>query len=266
MNLKKLTQTNNPTLLTSFSIIIAALLISITILGLSGGISKGVRGAKGLLPKFAKYQKLKEIGDYTSPKIVLESQPKLSYNSNSKYLFVEVSDLDCVNCANFHGNGSTEKSTFNKVLDHYVKLGKMDYVWIDNQNLGPIIKHSSLYCAAEQDTKKFFEYKETLYKNYGKTFDINTAKDYIKPLKLDEKKFEECVASNKYDTRVQSLSQFSQTQNQSGTPTFLIYEIAEVKVKVNDKDEIQKQPKLLTAIVGNMAYESLSEQIDSFVK
>ena len=59
MNLKKLTQINNPNVLISYSIIIAALLISISILGLSGGIEKGVRSAKKYFQSLQNIEALK---------------------------------------------------------------------------------------------------------------------------------------------------------------------------------------------------------------
>ncbi len=212
-----------------------------------------------VLPKYAFYS-FKTPKNYESSNSVLENQPILTYNVNAKYIFVEISDLDCINCAKFHGYQQNKDSSFEKLSRDFLLTGKLTYIFVDKQGLGDIRKHSSLYCAGEQDPKAFFELKTIYYKNFS-PFDINKAKEYFNSIKatksLDVNKFESCINSGQYEEHVRKISQFSSDiLGTTGTPTFYLYEVKEVTIKTLDgKTSQTKTYNLLAEIVGNQDYE-----------
>ncbi|MCX8034827.1 MAG: DsbA family protein [Candidatus Dojkabacteria bacterium] len=249
----------NFNLLVSISIIVSSLIVSVTFIFAFNLHNVIYKNLIYILPKYAFYS-FKIPQNYDSTNSVLEGQPILTYNVNAKYIFVENSDLDCINCAKFHGYQQNRDSSFEKLSRDFLITGKLTYIFIDKQGLGDIKKHSSLYCAGEQDAKAFFELKTIYYKNFT-AFDLNKAKEYFNSIKssktLDINKFESCINSGQYEEHVRKISGFSSDiLGTTGTPTFYLYEIKEVTTKTLDgKTSQTKTYNLLAKIVGNQNYE-----------
>lgn len=249
---------------TSLATVIGSLLIAIIICWVGGFWAFTWNGFLNILPRQAKYNSVKEVSDFESIEKVFDAQPWLTYKftGNSSYIFVEVSDLDCINCANFHGyNGATD--SYKKMVDDFVAPGKMDYIFIDKQSLGEIAKHQSFYCVAEQNASKAHEYKDIMYKNFGQTFDLAKAKEQISnqtkggSKDFDLNKFDECVTTGKYKDRVTKLTNFASSKlNVSGTPTFLIFKVTNKEVKtIDNKTEIRKDFTEVGRQTGNLDYD-----------
>lgn len=247
-------------ILISLSIILAGALVATGVLMVTGSVQYTWDGFVNLLPKFAKYQKLSDPSSFTSIDSVLNSQPAISYNSNAKYIIAEVTDYDCISCANFHGFAKTDNS-YQNVMKDFVEKGLFDYTVVDKLNVGEITKSSSAYCVAEQDPGKFFEYKEELYKNVSSKATLDSAKEYLKRTKqtpsFDQKKFEDCYNSSKYDSRVHDLSDFATDfLSANSTPVFVILSVSSKDVKKLDGSTArEKTYTKISTITGNQDYK-----------
>ncbi len=266
---QKPTPDTTATLFTSVSIIGFSVLVSLAILWASGGISYMFGSLYRFVPKFPTVRGASDVKDYNDLVGLLDSQPMLSFKSKNPYVLVETSDLDCINCARFHGYGASQQSTFSKVKADFIENGKMDYIFVDSQSLGEIVKHTALYCAGEQKPSAFFDYKEKEYQGYGNKFDIAKEKNTIKGMGLNAAKFEDCVNSKKYEDRVKKLTGATGSlMNIQATPTFLLYKIENQEVKKLDgKTEIKRLPTLVTTIRGNVDYESsIKPELSKYLK
>jgi len=236
-------------------------MVCITILYSSGALSYTNSQIFNAIPKFPTFQKFKEIKDYSSQQEIFSSQPQISYNPQAKYLFVEVSDMNCPNCARFHGYNSTnDLYPYKKLTEEYISTGKMNYMFLDNRFLNTPDKHNSIYCVAEQDSRRFFQYKDALYKDFITTntdFSFEKAKKYLNEVFFDMKKFEDCYNSKKYEERVNKLSEYtSNTLHANSTPTFLIFEFQTQNVtKLDGSQSSEKFYTLKNTIEGNQDYE-----------
>lgn len=250
---------NKSQLLISFSIIITGLLIFTGIMIPTMGLPSAYSTLKRLVPKFPQYQKQKDISDYSNLLNIVQSQPEMSFNPWTSYYLVEVGGFDCVDCAKFHGYSAQVPFSFTKLKEDFIESGRVNYLWLDMQVSGDFKKNNSLYCVGEQDSKKFFDYRETLFKNYGSKFDLDTAKEYAKPLNLDMKKFEDCFNSNKYEDRAQKLHTFStEILNSLGGGSFYLYKIEERPVKkIDGKTENQKVPSLIAVFGAGTDYDKV---------
>ncbi len=75
------------------------------------------------------------------------------------------------------------------------------------------------HCADEQG--KFWEYHDMLFDNQRKLSDADL-KTYAKNLKLDEKKFDDCVASKKHQSKIDASQSEAQQAGIQATPSFVI--------------------------------------------
>ncbi|NPV56987.1 MAG: thioredoxin domain-containing protein [Anaerolineae bacterium] len=127
------------------------------------------------------------------------------------------SDFNCSHCKEF--NDDLEKQIF----DDYVSTGKVYFTYISF----PILAASSstsaqaAYCAADQG--KFWEYKDTLYMNVGKTpnpFSTANLQNYATKLGLNVADWRECFDNNKYTQQLQSDLEYGKSIGVEGTPSF----------------------------------------------
>lgn len=248
----------NNSVLISIAIIISSLIISLGILYVSSGLHSIFKSVSSILPQIPEYTPIMEISDYTNIENVFNSQPKMSYNREARYLLVEISDLDCVNCARFHGFQKNNKSSFEKFLEDFVRPGLLSYMFIDSQSIGEISKHMAIYCAGEQKTRSFFDYKSLLYKNYEQKIDEEKLTAYASKLNLKITDFQNCLKSGKYKERIDKLTTFAQNVLAvTGTPTFILYKVE--TQKVIDQNEKRGEKKIyiqIDQIKGNVDYDT----------
>lgn len=254
------------------SILISGILVCLTVLYSSGALTHIKNQIFYAIPKFPQYQKFKKIKDYSSQEEIFSSQPQISYNPQAKYLFVEVGDMNCPNCARFHGyKSNNDMYPYKRLFEDYISTGKMNYMFLDLRFINTPDKHNSVYCVAEQDTKRFFSYKDALYKNFDDTntdFTLEKAKKYLKDFLFDMKKFEECYTTQRYVERVKGLSEFSSNYLQvKSTPTFLIFEVQKLNLtKLNGSQVNENFYNLKGTIVGNQDYDIiLKPEIDKLI-
>ncbi len=260
---------NNPDILQAFSVVISGLLISCSILFATGIISDISTSLWSLAPKFNNYNSLKEIRDYENVDEVLGSQPKISVNNNARILLVETSDMGCINCAKFHGFESTDDQFgYSKLKSDYINTGKVEYIFIDKLIFNSNEKHNAAYCVAEQSPSAFFDFKDRVYKNFNNEFNLENSKKFINSFNFDLKKYEECYKSNKYESRVKGINNFSSdVLGVSSTPSFHIFRIQKKEVtKSNGDKSIEAQYTRLQSIVGNSDFDIyIKPELDKYI-
>jgi predicted DsbA family dithiol-disulfide isomerase len=129
-------------------------------------------------------------------------------DNNAGVVIVEFFDFQCPYCA-VH-----VEQTLPRVLDEYVKTGKVRYVFLNfpNEKIHPLAPKAAemAECAAEQG--KYWEAHLQLYKNQR---DVDT-----KTLGLDRSRFEECVDTGQASAKVQSDLEQGRKIKTPGTPSF----------------------------------------------
>jgi protein-disulfide isomerase len=257
--IRKLTTqaSNNKHIFTSFTILLAALIIGFSITIPTGMYHSLFNSYRQVVPKRVWFNKVNSITNYTNEAEVIINQPRISFKSSPKYFIVEVSDLDCTDCAVFHGYASPQTtSSYQKMLQDFVVTGKAAYTWIDSPLSENNKKHSSLYCAGIQSPKGFFTYRDKAFSSLS-AFSIETAKENAKVSGVDTKEFEDCTNADTYKDRVTSLAQFSRTViENTQTPTLYVYSITEESVKKIDGSQgKQKIAKKIATITNMSNYE-----------
>jgi protein-disulfide isomerase len=154
---------------------------------------------------------------------------------------IEYSDFNCGFCKKFHSE------TFQRVVDDYVKAGKVKVSYKHYPFLAP----SSMWmaeaaeCAAEQG--KFWEYHEALFdgkvNGQGDETLVKQALSTLAiELQLDANKFNACLSAGKVTAQVQADASEGEQMGVRGTPSFLI----------NGKP-----------LVGAQPYEAFKQAIDA---
>lgn len=156
--------------------------------------------------------------DTLSPAVVLsiEDAPFLG-SKDAKVTVVEFSDFQCPFCARHSQN------TLPALMKEYVDAGKVKYVLrdfpIQSLHPGAAKSHEAAHCAGEQG--KYWDMYHRLFSNVrGQELQDLTA--HAKALRLDAKKFEQCVASERHAERVRKAVDEGQRAGVRGTPTFFV--------------------------------------------
>ncbi|EKE06013.1 MAG: hypothetical protein ACD_19C00120G0002 [uncultured bacterium] len=75
-------------------------------------------------------------------------------------------------------------------------------------------------CASEQG--KFWEYHDTLFDNQQNGFSITNFKQWAKDLNLNTSKFNDCLDTGKYASKVQADEADGQNRGVNGTPATFV--------------------------------------------
>ncbi|MDE1831382.1 MAG: DsbA family protein [Thaumarchaeota archaeon] len=142
--------------------------------------------------------------------------------SNSAQLnIVEFGDYQCPFCEKFFQQNEPQ------ILQDYINNGKAKFYFLDFQFLGPdsLTLGEGAWCANEQG--KYYDYHDYIYSHQGQENSGWATPDKVKTLAvdisgLDATKFNSCLDSKKYESRVQQLTQYGQSLGVSGTPTIFI--------------------------------------------
>ncbi|MBI1828636.1 MAG: DsbA family protein [Thaumarchaeota archaeon] len=145
-----------------------------------------------------------------------------SRGSDSAQLnIVEFGDYQCPFCEKFF------QETEPQIMQNYVNTGKVKFYFEGVQFVGPdsLTLGQGSWCADEQG--KYYEYHDQIYSNQGRENSGWGTLDKVKTLAagitgLDTQKFNTCLDSKKYESRVQQLTLFAQNVGVTGTPTNFI--------------------------------------------
>lgn len=170
-------------------------------------------------------------------------------NPNAPVVIVEYSDTECPFCGRFH-------SGMKQIIDEYGKTGKVAWVYrhwpIDQLHSKARTEAVALECAGELGgNDKFWEYTDRLYEitptNNG--LDLAQLPKIAEFVGLDVVKFNVCLASGKYDAKIQADADNAQATGGRGTPWSVV---------------ITKDSK--TSINGAQPYAQIKTLIDSLLK
>lgn len=149
----------------------------------------------------------------SEPRKQVEAKGPSRGPADAKVTIVEFSDFECPFC-------SRARDTVEQVMQAYP--GKVRLVFrqfpLSFHPRAPKAAEASL-CANEQG--RFWEYHDELFKNQ-KSLEVAQLKEHAKSVGLDEKKFTECLDSNKFQKTVQEDMQAGSMVGVSGTPAFFI--------------------------------------------
>jgi protein-disulfide isomerase len=145
----------------------------------------------------------------------------------AKVTIVEFSDFQCPFC------GRYATQTMPQLLDEYVKTGKVRYVFrnFPLDQLHPLAEKAAEASACAADQGKFWEAHDRFFKNQ-QALDAKEMQGHAVVLGLDAPKFQQCLDSSKYASRVKADLAEGQKYNVRGTPSFFFgTEVKDSKLK-----------------------------------
>jgi len=149
------------------------------------------------------------------PKIEVSYDPKrLSGDAKAPVMIVEFSDFQCPFCRN-------AQSTLKEVRQKYKDRVRLAYRDFPLRDIHPQAQSAAeaTRCAGEQG--KFWEYRNLLFGNPAKQDRPGLTK-HARSLQLEQRQFEDCLASGKYKGKVEEDLQAGTRAGVSGTPGFFV--------------------------------------------
>jgi len=171
-------------------------------------------------------------------------------NPNAPVVIVEYSDTECPFCSRFH-------STMKQVMDEYGKAGKVAWVYrhspLDQLHSKSRKEAVAQECAGELGgNDKFWAYTDRIYEitpaNNG--LDASELPKIAEYVGLDVAKFNTCLASSKYDAKIQADVENAQATGGQGTPWSVVISKDGTKSSLN----------------GAYPYENVKQIIDTLLK
>ena len=165
---------------------------------------------------------------------------------DAKISIIEFSDLECPFCKQFH-------PALEKLIQEYPNDVKWSYRHFNTGLHSKMVKEAeAVECAGEiGGNNKFWEFISKIYEisptNDG--LDLAELPKIAKTLGLNENKFNDCLASGKYASKVQADTQAAQAAGAQGTPYAVIL-AGDQKIPVG----------------GAVPYEQLKSFVDSVLK
>jgi protein-disulfide isomerase len=171
-------------------------------------------------------------------------------NPNAPIIIVEYSDTECPFCSRFH-------NTMKQVVDTYGKNGQVAWVYrhspLDQLHSKSRKEAVAQECAGELGgNDKFWEYTDRIYAvtpaNDGlNVLELPKIAEYIG---LDVAKFNTCLASGKYDAKIQADLENAQATGGQGTPWNVVI----------------ANGKAVSSINGAYPYDNVKKIIDDLLK
>jgi protein-disulfide isomerase len=107
-------------------------------------------------------------------------------------------------------------------VERYVESGTLRLEWRDFPYLGQESVNAALAARAAQDQGKFWEYHDLLYENQSGGFTEERLIELAREAGLDVERFEEDLASGRFEQAVAEDFREGQQMGITGTPTFVI--------------------------------------------
>jgi protein-disulfide isomerase len=148
----------------------------------------------------------------------LEKGPVLG-SASAPVTIVEFSDFRCSFCKKFWAD------TLPKLKTSFFEKGTVQFVFRHFAILGKQSEQAALAseCAAEQG--KFWQYHDKLFVNQSALgFSESKLKGYAGELRLQQTKFNDCLTTGKYNSKVEQETVTAAYLGGRGTPMFLVNE------------------------------------------
>lgn len=191
------------------SIIVAGALIAFAVLYSNGGM------------KQIESKEIADAGGAIAEKAALydDSDPFLG-NPDAPVTIVEFSDFQCPFCGRFF------KTVEPRIIEKYVKTGKVKFVYRDFAFLGEESEWAGIAAECSHEQGKFWEYHDYLFNHQqgenGGAFSKANLKRFAGAVGLDTAAFGACLDSDKYLDEVRKDSSDGRSLGVSGTPTNFI--------------------------------------------
>ena len=108
------------------------------------------------------------------------------------------------------------------MVKEYVESGTLRMEWRDFPYLGQGSLDAAVAARAAQEQGRFWEYHDLLYENQSGGFPRDKLVELAREAGLDVERFEEDLASGRFERVVAEDFQEGQERGISGTPTFVI--------------------------------------------
>jgi protein-disulfide isomerase len=165
----------------------------------------------------------------SAPRVQVAHDPaRVRGNSKAPVMIVEFSDYQCPYC---HSVEPTVKEVLAKYGDK-VSFSYRDFPLTAIHSQAMIAAEASR-CALEQG--KFWEYHDQLFT--ASKLEKDDLIGYARDLKLDDKQFSSCLASEKYKADIEKDTQAGRKAGVSGTPGFFINGVEISGAKPKDEFE-----------------------------
>ncbi len=140
-------------------------------------------------------------------------------NKNAKVTIVEFSDFQCPFCEKYY----TE--SYKQLKKEYIDTGKVKYILMNF----PLSFHpeaqkaaeSSLCVREQKGDTGYWKMHDKLFENQG-ALGVENEKKWARELRVDGAKFDSCLDSGKFASKVQADEAYGQSLGVSGTPGFFI--------------------------------------------
>lgn len=165
------------------------------------------------------YKRLREKATVSvlleKPSVAVAHDPaRLRGDPKASLVIVEFSDFQCGYCRSV-------EATLKKLLSKYDGQVSLAYRDLPLREIHPQAQLAAEAgrCAGEQG--RFWEYHDVLFENQNKLNREDLA-EHARTVKLDEKKFDSCLASGKYKPEIEQERQLGLKAGVTGTPGFFI--------------------------------------------
>lgn len=199
------------------SIVIAAVFISGSILYVNGN-NENV--TKVTAPKLSEAQ-LALLGAVKTTNA--EGRDVVIGDPKAPITMIEYADYQCPYCGRFY------KQTLGKIIENYVKTGKVKLVHRNFAFLGPESMEAAKAAECAKDQSKFWPYQFSLYEEEqrdGREHNGNLNRDLFlsiaKNLKMNANDFAACLDEGTYGSFVEQETERARKEGINSTPTFVV--------------------------------------------
>lgn len=151
-------------------------------------------------------------------KDVSEDDDPIIGDKNAPITMIEFSDFECPFCKRFFDE-SLSQIEKNYIEKGYVKLVYRDFPLT---NIHPNAQKAAEAAECADEQGKWRAMHDIIFKNQQSGLSIDNFKKWAKEIKLDAKKFDECLNSDKYKAEVEKDLNDGLSYGVQGTPSFFI--------------------------------------------
>ncbi len=145
-----------------------------------------------------------------------EAGPPSQGDADAPVVMIEYGDFRCTFCGKF------AREVEPQLEKKYVESGTLRMEWRDFPYLGRESVDAALAARAAQEQGRFWEYHDLLYENQSGGFSEERLVELAREAGLDVERFEEDLASGRFERAVAEDFQEGQEMGVTGTPTFVI--------------------------------------------
>lgn len=167
--------------------------------------------------------------DYTK----LSHEPSIG-SADAPVTIVEFSDFSCPFCGAASGaseeyvaymkqNNPSWESPVQGIMENYVKSGKVRFILAYFPGHGTGVQAQLVgWCLNEQSSDAFWKYHDLVFAVQDKTDDLEAMKALAKQAGGNANTLNACLTAKKYDSYIQSDTDYGRSIGVSGTPAFYV--------------------------------------------